>query len=345
MRPNRFYLFCLSLVLLLGAAILLITIRGTTSSRNPFQKSRIVAAAPVIERRTDRKGRPTKRSNILGCQSKQPLLLCRNHIAAKSDDVVEARVPHWRYRLANETDFVRQPQLRRRHDKCALVGSSYNLMKHEFGDEIDAHDLVIRLNDPPVNGFEKHVGHRPADISIYNFLVARKQGCAKPPRNGSLMVHCSFYPYKKARNVNPDWLANMQADIQCVSDTWKKYGLKTFTMSKYVLSTAQRALTYMNEQAGKKTSATVKASCGMRSITFLLPLCRNLHLYGFGGTHNDEPYKYYLKVSTRDFYKRAPHDFLQETRFIDALASGRLNQSEFFGQSSQEIIGRLIVHR
>ncbi|XP_065834254.1 CMP-N-acetylneuraminate-beta-galactosamide-alpha-2,3-sialyltransferase 1-like [Oscarella lobularis] len=289
---------------------------------------------------TSRDARPSELLSLFGCHSKHPLLMCRNHIKGESNDVVEAGIRHWRRQFANDTDFVRHSQLHRRHDTCALVGSSYNLMKHEFGDEIDAHDLVVRLNDPPVKGFENHVGRRPADISIYNLAVAKARNCAKPPRNESLMVHCSF------TFTNPDVSSvKLQADARCVSETWKKYGLKTLTLSKYVLFTAERALTYMYQRAGKKKSSkTMKASCGMRSIIFLLPLCRNLHLYGFGGTEDDEPYKYYVKILTRDLYQKAAHDFVGETRFIDALASGHLNRSNFFGLPWKEI-GKLVVHR
>eukprot|EP00899_Mesostigma_viride_P002010 jgi/Mesvir1/1180/Mv17676-RA.1 len=43
---------------------------------------------------------------------------------------------------------------------CALVGSSDALLSCGKGREIDAHDIVIRLNDAPTKGFEDHVGRR-----------------------------------------------------------------------------------------------------------------------------------------------------------------------------------------
>ncbi|PWA67374.1 MALE GAMETOPHYTE DEFECTIVE 2 [Artemisia annua] len=47
----------------------------------------------------------------------------------------------------------------RQFEKCAVVGNSGDLLKTEFGEEIDSHDAVIRDNEAPVNEkYAKHVG-------------------------------------------------------------------------------------------------------------------------------------------------------------------------------------------
>ena len=43
---------------------------------------------------------------------------------------------------------------------CALVGLGDNLLEHEKGEEIDNHDVVIRMARAPMKGFEKYIGTR-----------------------------------------------------------------------------------------------------------------------------------------------------------------------------------------
>ncbi|XP_065833856.1 type 2 lactosamine alpha-2,3-sialyltransferase-like [Oscarella lobularis] len=266
------------------------------------------------------------------CTGARPLLRCP---AADRRRMLD-RVKLWQYRLANDADYA--SFLGRRHDTCALVGSSYSLMKKTYGVEIDAHDVVVRINDPPVVGYETHVGRRPADISIFNTALAGHRKCPIPPHNRSLLVQCSFTWNQPNHNER----AKTTSNTQCIDVIWKKFGVKTFVMSRYVFSIAERALEY--ERVRKSTkSVRLKPSCGLKSIIFLLHLCRNLHVYGFGGTTANEPYKYYSNESTSNSYQTALHDFAGEKRFIDAFANGKLDRTEF--GLSWNGIGKLLVHQ
>lgn len=47
-----------------------------------------------------------------------------------------------------------------RERRCAVVGSSAELLRHAHGGNIDAHAAVYRVNKAPVKGFEAQVGTR-----------------------------------------------------------------------------------------------------------------------------------------------------------------------------------------
>lgn len=48
----------------------------------------------------------------------------------------------------------------------AVVGNSPNLLKKEYGSEIDSHDIVIRCNKFELDGYEIHTGIKT------NYIVA-----------------------------------------------------------------------------------------------------------------------------------------------------------------------------
>lgn len=64
-------------------------------------------------------------------------------------------------------------------DTCAVVSNSGELLAKEAGEAIDGHDAVIRINLPPVAGYERHVGSRTT-LDLCNHHHARRVGYSKP---------------------------------------------------------------------------------------------------------------------------------------------------------------------
>ena len=64
---------------------------------------------------------------------------------------------------------------KRPYKTCAVVANSGLMLKHEYGEEIDQHDGVFRINYPPVKKFSKHVGSRTTH-DIVNMHHAQRLG-------------------------------------------------------------------------------------------------------------------------------------------------------------------------
>eukprot|EP00958_Prasinococcus_capsulatus_P012009 scaffold1194_cov369-Prasinococcus_capsulatus_cf.AAC.23 len=68
----------------------------------------------------------------------------------------------------NDVQVTFSSRQRRQYDLCAVVSSSWRLMGHEHGADIDSHDAVFRMNDAPAAAhpmlrhldLSRHVGNR-----------------------------------------------------------------------------------------------------------------------------------------------------------------------------------------
>ena len=111
------------------------------------------------------------------CNGKKPLLAC------KSD-----KAPYVYVALADDTFAQIGKYLYNK--SCALVGSSSMLLNRSYESGIDSRDLVIRINDAPIRGYEKYVGNRTADVIITSAGSAMSR-CPRTVSNRTLIVRCS----------------------------------------------------------------------------------------------------------------------------------------------------------
>eukprot|EP00392_Amoebophrya_sp_AT5.2_P012997 g13108.t1 len=61
---------------------------------------------------------------------------------------------------------------------CAIVSNSGAMLFHEYGEEIDGHDFILRQNRGPTRGFEKHVGSRESIRAGWDSETFVRQFCA-----------------------------------------------------------------------------------------------------------------------------------------------------------------------
>ena len=94
--------------------------------------------------------------------------------------------------------------------RCAVVGSSGVLLDGAaLGKEIDGHDIVIRLNAAPVEGFEERVGHftsvrmvnQPESTRLSQTLKQQQQSRRKKAQEVTLPPHiCLLYTSPSPRD-------------------------------------------------------------------------------------------------------------------------------------------------
>jgi hypothetical protein len=167
------------------------------------------------------------------------------------------------------------------HD-CAIVGSSGILKGKNHGDEINKHDIIIRMNMGPVVGYEDDVGNR-TDIRIIN--------CPTWPAI-SKRTDAEKYAYLK----KIDTYSNPRL-ISCAGPSSATRWTHAFRNK----CLHERKI-FSDKQMSKHKSERLKRyqpSFGFESVVRALHSCSRLHLYGMSnpGTHKNIDFHYYETTS------------------------------------------------
>lgn len=158
---------------------------------------------------------------------------------------------------------------------CALVGLSDQLLVREYGEDIDAHDVVIRMGHLPLNKYKKSVGSR-SDVIIY------RPGSLKRDQKGHRPMDVKAYLCKNPFQVKDQ--STEKTSFKVVKDdTGNIYCDRVRGKNDFALSLLDQL--YENMAPGKKpTSGTIYAL----RLAFSR-LCGRLDIYGIssggGGTY------------------------------------------------------------
>jgi hypothetical protein len=84
---------------------------------------------------------------------------------------------------------------------CAVVSNSGEILRDKLGAEIDAHDAVIRINYPPIETYEEHVGSKTT-IELVNHHHARMLALAES-YDTRRFLDPRFHPKPQTLNPKP----------------------------------------------------------------------------------------------------------------------------------------------
>ena len=185
------------------------------------------------------------------------------------------------------------------HRACALVGNSGTLLKSQFGEEIDSHDAVMRVNFAPVKNFKRDVGVK----TTYDFsnrenarrLVEKGWENSRPDSVALFFEGSS--PTNRKRIFEP---------------LVKKYGksLKVQFLHPGFVNRAHDLWNVLKEiiEKEKKKQFHDKPMSGWYAVNFMMQRCESLDLYGF------EPYTSKAKAT-------APYHYFDQVQGVVSVHS------------------------
>lgn len=171
----------------------------------------------------------------------------------------------------------------KKYESCAVVGNSGILLNSNYGDLIDSHEMVIRLNNARIERFEQHVGSKTS-LSFVNsnilHLCARREGCFCHPYGENvpmIMYICQpmhFLDYTRCNGSHkaPLLITDPRFDMLC-SRIVKYYSLKWF-----VEETGKS----LEEWGSAHEGSLFHYSSGMQAVMLSLGICDKVSIFGFG---------------------------------------------------------------
>ncbi|RVE64537.1 hypothetical protein OJAV_G00126750 [Oryzias javanicus] len=198
---------------------------------------------------------------------------------------------------------------------CVVVGNGFAIKNTSLGSIIDKYDVVIRLNDAPVRGFEEDVGKKTTMRFFYPESASSNPGLHND--EDTLMVLVPFKPQDLR------WLKEILYDEKRVRKgfwkppplIWLGHSSKVRVLDPHFMHWTAKKLLQIPEQNG------FHPTTGILAVFVALNYCDVVHIAGFGyppKRNQLQPIHYYGS-HTMNSMKNSPHDVSREGRALKRL--------------------------
>ncbi|XP_066495920.1 CMP-N-acetylneuraminate-beta-galactosamide-alpha-2,3-sialyltransferase 4 isoform X1 [Tiliqua scincoides] len=184
--------------------------------------------------------------------------------------------------------------------RCAVVGNGHRLRNSSIGEAINKYDVVIRLNNAPVHGYERDVGSKTTMRLFYPESAHFNPKTENDPNTLLVLV-----PFK---SMDFQWMETILHDKKRVrKGFWKQPPLiwdanpeQVRILNPYFMEiTAVKLLNFPMKHLRKIKQ---KPTTGLVAITLALHFCDLVHIAGFGypnSTNKKQTIHYYEEITLK----------------------------------------------
>ncbi|XP_063034640.1 CMP-N-acetylneuraminate-beta-galactosamide-alpha-2,3-sialyltransferase 4 isoform X1 [Melospiza melodia melodia] len=184
--------------------------------------------------------------------------------------------------------------------RCAVVGNGHRLRNSSMGDTINTYDVVIRLNNAPVHGYEQDVGSKTTMRLFYPESAHFDPRTENNP--DTLLVLVPFKP------MDFQWMEAILNDKKRVrKGFWKQPPLiwdanpeQVRVLNPYYMEVTAAKLLNLPMKQPRKVKQ--KPTTGLLAITLALHFCDLVHIAGFGypdSANKKQTIHYYEQITLK----------------------------------------------
>ncbi|XP_016369549.1 CMP-N-acetylneuraminate-beta-galactosamide-alpha-2,3-sialyltransferase 4-like isoform X1 [Sinocyclocheilus rhinocerous] len=203
---------------------------------------------------------------------------------------------------------------------CAVIGNGFSIKNSSLGEIINKYDVVIRLNDAPVRGYEEDVGNKTTLRLFYPESASYNPGIHNDPDTLLALV-----PFKQQ---DLRWLKEILYDEKRVRkgfwkpppQIWLGGASQIRVLDPYFLRLTASKLLQIPLQPHRQQKL-VHPTSGILAVFVALNYCDVVHVAGFGypeSRNQKQPIHYYGKETMKSM-KNSYHDLNQEALMLKRL--------------------------
>ncbi|KAJ7996824.1 hypothetical protein DPEC_G00222530 [Dallia pectoralis] len=205
---------------------------------------------------------------------------------------------------------------------CVVVGNGFRIKNSSLGGSINKYDIVIRLNDGPVRGYEEDVGNRTTMRFFYPESAFYDTDMHNDPDTLLVLVPFKQQDVRWLKEILYNEKRTRKGFWKPPPQIWKGRTSNLRILDPYYMhQTARRLLNLPINTPAKRKRISMKPTTGILAIVVALNVCNVVHIAGFGypDTKNmTHPVHYY----GRDMMKAmqsSSHNISTETKALKKL--------------------------
>uniref|UniRef100_A0A1A8QZE2 CMP-N-acetylneuraminate-beta-galactosamide-alpha-2,3-sialyltransferase 4 n=2 Tax=Nothobranchius TaxID=28779 RepID=A0A1A8QZE2_9TELE len=202
---------------------------------------------------------------------------------------------------------------------CVVIGNGFVIKNSSLGDIINKYDVVIRLNDAPVKGYEEDVGNKTTMRFFYPESASYNPGLQNEPDTLMVLVPFKMHDLRWLKEILYNEKRVRKGFWKPPPQIWLGDVSKIRVLDPHFLHQTADKLLHLLPPKGKQTP--VHPTTGLLSIFVALNYCDVVHVAGFGypsAKNHRQPIHYYGRETMKSM-KNSYHDLNHEAKALKRL--------------------------
>ncbi|KAG1946790.1 CMP-N-acetylneuraminate-beta-galactosamide-alpha-2,3-sialyltransferase 1 [Pimephales promelas] len=191
---------------------------------------------------------------------------------------------------------------------CAVVGNSGNILGSNYGQLIDSHDLVIRINKGPTEDYEKDVGNKTTHRIMY-------------PESAVDLDDNTYLVLLPVKVLDMQWLISAFT-TRHIRHTYTNVPSSIKANKDKVMILHPEFIKYVHDNWAEGHGRY--PSTGFLTLIFALHICDKVDVFGFGANSDRKWHHYFDKTMTSfendshggDFENKTINQLHQENKIL-----------------------------